>query len=135
MQPSTVTELLYKQLNFRGEKQKIISTNLANIDTPNYKTKELKFKDQLTKSQEEYTLELKTTHVNHMALDRPSNQNKNYILQEVQGLEEQNDGNNVNLDAQMSNMAQNSVMFSAIQNSIKKDSMWLKSIIDASSKN
>ena len=135
MQPSTVTELLYKQLNFRGEKQKVISTNLANIDTPDYKTKDLKFKDQLNKTQEEYTLELKTTHKNHMALDEPANKNKNYSLNEVKGLEEQNDGNNVNLDSQMSSMAQNSIMFSAIQNSIKKDSTWLKSIIDASSKN
>ena len=135
MQPSTVTELLYKQLNFRGEKQKVISTNLANMDTPNYKTKDLKFKDQLDKSQEEHTLELKTTHKNHMALDEPLNKNKNYSLYEVQGLPEQNDGNNVNLDAQMSTMAQNSVMFSAVQNSIKKDATWLKSIIDASSKN
>ena len=56
-------------------------------------------------------------------------------LYEVEGLPEQNDGNNVNLDTQMSNMSKNSIMFSAIQNSIKKDSAWFKTVIDASSKN
>jgi len=50
-------------------------------------------------------------------------------------LHEQNDGNNVNLDTQMSQQAQNSMMFSAIQNSVKKDISWFKSVIDASAKN
>jgi flagellar basal-body rod protein FlgB len=54
---------------------------------------------------------------------------------EVKGLEEQNDGNNVNLDQQMSEMSKNAVMYDAITNSIKKDSRWFKMMVDASSKN
>jgi flagellar basal-body rod protein FlgB len=134
MQPSIVTDLLFKQLNFRGEKQKVISTNIANIDTPDYKTKDLRFKTQLDRSNEEYQMKLFNTHAKHMALS-PSEKQSNLKLFEVKGLEEQNDGNNVNLDTQMSEMSKNNVMFKAIQNSIKKDSLWFKSIIDASSKN
>jgi len=134
MKASGVTELLFKQLNFRGEKQKVISTNIANIDTPGFKTKELKFDDELDKSQEEMSLKLKVTNSAHMQIaeTKPS---RGYSVQETKGLDEQNDGNNVNLDTQMSTMAQNSIMFSAIQNSIKKDASWFKSVIDASSKN
>ena len=34
-------------MNFRGERQKVISSNIANINTPNYKTKDLVFEDEL----------------------------------------------------------------------------------------
>jgi len=134
MDASGVTNLLFKQLNFRGEQQKVISTNIANIDTPGFKTKELKFDDQLNKSQNEYNLKLVKTNKGHMDII-PTSSGKNYYIDETKGLKEQNDGNNVNLDTQMSSMAKNNIMFSAIQSSIKKDSAWFKSIIDASSKN
>ena len=134
MNASSVTELLFNQLNFRGEEQKVISTNIANIDTPGFKTKELKFNDQLDKSQSEHDLKLSMTHSRHMNIQAQTNE-KSYYLNETKGLHEQNDGNNVNLDTQMSSMAQNSMMFNAIQSSIKKDSAWFKSVIDASSKN
>jgi len=134
MQPSSVTDLLFQQLNFRGERQKVISTNIANLDTPDYKTKELKFEDQLNKSENNYKLKLAKTHINHISL-KDQEQHSNMKMYEVKGLEEQNDGNNVNLDSQMSEMSKNSIMFSALQSSIKKDSVWFKSVIDASSKN
>jgi flagellar biosynthesis protein FlhA len=41
MEASSVTGTLFEQLNFRAEKQKVISSNIANINTPNYKTKKL----------------------------------------------------------------------------------------------
>ncbi|MEA3288560.1 MAG: flagellar basal body rod protein FlgB [Campylobacterota bacterium] len=135
MEPSNVTELLFKQLNYRGERQKVISSNIANLDTPGFKTKELEFKNELDKSNEDYQLKLKRTHNMHMDISNSDFKDRDYKKVEVQGLEEQNDGNNVNLDTQMSQMTQNNVMFSAIQNSIKKDSAWFKSIIDSSSKN
>jgi len=135
MQPSNVTGLLFQQLNFRGEKQKVISSNIANIDTPRYKTKNLKFKDHLDSSNDDFNIQLTRTNSKHFpSLIEAKNDNL-FKKFEVQGLEEQNDGNNVNLDTQMAEMSKNSIMFKAIQNSIKKDSVWFKSIIDASSKN
>ena len=134
MHPSKVTEVLFQQLNFRGERQKVISSNIANIDTPNYKTKELKFQDHLNKSNNEFELKLAKTHTKH--LGPIENELKSPLkLYEVKNLPEQNDGNNVNLDTQMSEMSKNAVMFQALQSSIKKDSAWFKTVIDASSKN
>ena len=134
MKPSGVTELLFEQLNFRGERQKVISGNIANIDTPDFKTKELRFKDQLEKTKNEEQLQLSTTHNQHMKLS-DINDESNFDMYDVENLIEQNDGNNVNLDTQMSEMSKNSMMFTAVQNSIKKDSAWFKTMIDASSKN
>ena len=136
MTASNVSNLLFEQLKNRGDNQKIIASNIANLNTPNYKTKALSFEDELSKVKKTNELKLTTTHSNHIAFYDDTNKkvSKNEVY-EVQGLEEQNDGNNVNLDHQMSEMAKNSVMYDAITNSIKKDAQWFKLMIDASSKN
>lgn len=51
MKPSSVTDTLFNQLNFRGDRQKIISSNIANINTPGYKTKDLVFESELKKQE------------------------------------------------------------------------------------
>jgi flagellar basal-body rod protein FlgB len=134
MKASSVTDLLFKQLNFRGEKQKVISTNIANIDTIGFRTKQLDFKEQLKRSSLQNDLKLSVTNPGHMRIDEVSKP-VSFKITETKGLTEQNDGNNVNLDDQMSKMSQNNIMFSAIQSSIKKDALWFKSIISESSKN
>jgi flagellar basal-body rod protein FlgB len=134
MQPSSITDILFQQLNFRGERQKVISTNIANIDTPGYKTKELRFEDQLQKSKNDFELKLATTHQSHL-MGSGSQYNNPLKIQEVQGLPEQNDGNNVNLDTQMSEMSKNDIMFQALKSAIKKDSAWFKTVIESSGKN
>ncbi len=135
MQPSSITDLLYQNLYFRGEKQKVISSNIANINTPQYKTKDLSFENELKKASVNNDLKLKVTNSNHISFERDSVSSSKFNTFEVEGLEEQNDGNNVNLDKQMSDMAKNNMMFNAIQSSIKKDNAWFKEVIAASGKN
>ena len=137
MKASNVSDLLFQQLNFRGEKQKVIANNIANINTPNYKTKDLSFNGVLDKTMKNNDLQLAVTNKNHIRAEMNSNTNKDsdYKLYDVKNLEEQNDGNNVNLDTQMSEMSKNSILFDAIKNSVKKDQAWFKEVIAASGKN
>ncbi|HIP13494.1 MAG TPA: flagellar basal body rod protein FlgB [Arcobacter sp.] len=136
MTASNVTNLLFEQLKNRGDNQKIIASNIANLNTPNYKTKALSFEQHLEKTQNTSELKLSTTHSNHISFnDEVDKKTTGNTVYEVSGLEEQNDGNNVNLDTQMSEMAKNSVMYNAITNSIKKDAQWFKLMVDASGKN
>ena len=134
MEVSNVTSLLYDTLKFRGDKQNVISSNIANINTPNYKTKELTFDNVLNKTLSTNNLQLSTTNSKHIQIT-PQVDHTKPQLKEVQGLEEQNDGNNVNLDTQMSEMAKNTAIFQALQASIKKDGQWFKEVIAASGKN
>ena len=133
MQSSSVTNTLYEQLNFRGEKQKVISSNIANINTPNYKTKDLIFEDELKSA--DNSLKLKQTNSKHITSIDNGLSTINPKLIQVKGLEEQNDGNNVNLDSQMGEMSKNKMLFDAIQSSIKRDSRLFKSVIESSAKN
>jgi flagellar basal-body rod protein FlgB len=133
MQASNISNALYEQLNFRGEKQKVISSNIANINTPNYKTKDLIFEDELNSATN--SLKLKQTNIRHISSISALSSSGNPRLIEVKGLEEQNDGNNVNLDTQMGEMSKNKVLFDAIQSSIKKDSRLFRSVVESSAKN
>lgn len=132
MEASSVTNKLFEQLNFRGERQKVISSNIANINTPNYKTKDLVFQDELEKS----TINLKMAQTNSRHIQNIDFSNKiNPSVVDVKGLQEQNDGNNVNLDSQMSELSKNKVIFDAIQSSIKRDSKLFRSVVESSAKN
>ena len=133
MESSSISNTLFQQLNFRGEKQKVISSNIANINTPNYKTKDLVFENELNAATN--IMQLKQTNSKHInSIGNISNANNQKLI-EVSGLQEQNDGNNVNLDTQMSEMSKNKILFDAIQSSIKKDSRLFRSVIESSAKN
>ena len=135
MEASSISNKLFEQLSFRGERQKVISSNIANINTPGYKTKELVFEDELNNSITNNSLQLKATNSKHMTNINSSLANSNPKLMEVDNLEEQNDGNNVNLDTQMGEMSKNKILFDAIQSSIKRDSRLFRSVIESSAKN
>jgi len=135
MQASNVSSLLFKHLSHTAEKQKVISGNIANINTPNYKTKELVFEDELKMAKTQNDLRMNITHQNHIKIQADVNSTSKSRLVEMQNLEEQNDGNNVSLDKQMSEMAKNRTEFHAIQSAIKKDSRWFKSVLESSAKN
>ncbi|HFU75637.1 MAG TPA: flagellar basal body rod protein FlgB [Arcobacter sp.] len=136
MHASEVSNLLFKNLDYRAQRQKVIAGNIANINTPNYKTKDVSFEQELQKAQKSNDLKLKITHHNHIPFEINNGKiNHKPEVFEVKGLEEQNDGNNVSLDSQISEMSKNSVIYDAIKNSIKKDARWFKLMVDASSKN
>ncbi|MDD2699035.1 MAG: flagellar basal body rod protein FlgB [Arcobacteraceae bacterium] len=135
MHASDVSNFLYQKLNYTSERQKVIAGNIANINTPDYKTKDLSFDDHLKKTKSD-GLQLTTTHKNHIPFSQQdTSTSPSMKLYEVADLEEQNDGNNVSLDKQISEMSKNAVMNDAIGNSIKRDSRWFKMMVDAAGKN
>jgi flagellar basal-body rod protein FlgB len=134
MKASDVSNLLYQTLNYTSERQKVISSNIANINTPDYKTKDVSFEAHMNKLSKD-DLRLSTTHRNHISLENDSATSLSMKTYEVQNLQEQNDGNNVSMDSQISEMSKNAVMQDAITNSIKRDSRWFKLMIDAAGKN
>jgi len=50
MEASNITSTLFNNLNFRAQRQNVISSNIANINTPDYKTKDVTFENELKKS-------------------------------------------------------------------------------------
>ena len=67
MHASDVSNLLYQQLSFRSERQKVIASNIANLNTPNYKTKDLSFEEHLNKASNNNDLKLFVTNKHHIS--------------------------------------------------------------------
>ncbi|MGG3622636.1 flagellar basal body rod protein FlgB [Bacillus gobiensis] len=100
---------LENALNRANVKQKVISENIANLDTPNYKSKEVSFSNIL-KNESEKLNALKT---NERHLDF-LNSGPNYsIVTNSKGTYQQN-GNNVDIDQEMSKLAQNQIEYQAL---------------------
>jgi flagellar basal-body rod protein FlgB len=90
-------------------RQKTVASNIANADTPGYKTKDVDFQSEFQKLL--------------------SGSSSAPGVQEVSGLKVNNDGNNVNLDRESRMLSENSIRFNAASNLMKGQLRMLKSAI------
>ena len=78
--------LITSAIDFARENHKVISQNIANVNTPEYKARTISFDDYLVNSKSE-PAEMK--------------------LEYVEGLPTRNDGNNVDMDRELANLRRN----------------------------
>jgi flagellar basal-body rod protein FlgB len=77
-------------MNLVSARQKLVASNIANIDTPGYQTKDVDFQNELE---------------SQMTGSKPN-------VIEVSGLRNKNDGNNVDMDREARLLAENALHFS-----------------------
>lgn len=100
-------------LNARAYRQQVIASNIANADTPNFKARDVDFREALTGALGGATrgLPLKTTAQRHIAgADANPLEASLKYRNEVQGAV---DGNTVNMDTERAAFAENSVQYQA----------------------
>ena len=90
-------------------KQKVISDNIANVDTPNNKTKKVSFKNML--NEESSRIDALKTDYRH--IDFKGNESNYSIVSSKQTSYQQN-RNNVDIDQEMSKMAENQIQYQAL---------------------
>jgi flagellar basal-body rod protein FlgB len=102
-------QLLEHFLDLTAQREGLIASNISNIDTPGFRTRDLNFKQEILK-----------------VLHSPENTPKP-AAQEVKGLMERPDGNNVNIDREGLLLAQTQLQFhmgiELIQNEFHRISM------------
>ena len=138
MQISRAHALLAKGLDYRAMRQDMISSNIANVDTPGYRSRDIDFEGALADerarifSRPSEKLEMAITEPGHMrpASDAPA---KPEIFFR-DGHLARNDGNTVDLDVETTEMAKNTVMYNALVAALKKDGAIFRSVLDASAK-
>jgi flagellar basal-body rod protein FlgB len=93
--------MLSSVMDYRSERQKLISTNVANIETENYQPKELEFKnhllDLLGNGQ---NVPIVRTHGKHLPLLESKNTYRVTVT-----------GDRVSLDKEMMNLAENNLSY------------------------
>ncbi len=131
--------LLAKAMDYRALRADMISSNIANIDTPGYKSRDIDFESYLKKERDilygKKSQELELAKSNDMHLDPlVDDMEKGGIIFFRDGHDARNDGNTVDLDVETTELAKNRVMYDALSMALKKDSAIFRSIIDSSAK-
>jgi flagellar basal-body rod protein FlgB len=92
-----VSQNLEKYMSLLSTRQKVVASNIANADTPGYKTQDVDFQSALDSATQ--GLQVSPT--------------------EVAGLRVKNDGNNVSLDRESRLLSENAMRFSIASNLLK----------------
>ena len=139
IQISRTHDLIKDALDYRAARQDMISSNIANADTPFYKPRDVSFEEVLRTKKEALfderspKLSLANTNASHLPLsDEKSSAKAKLFFRD--GHMARNDGNSVDLDVETTEMSKNSVMFNALIQANKKDTSIFTSVLDASSK-
>lgn len=101
---------LEQGLNYSATKGKAISQNIANVDTPNYKAKQVSFKEMLKNAQVNEVSAYKTSE-KHLDF-RQRNVEPGVI--DVSNFRFRHDGNGVDMDMEQANLAENQIYYNAL---------------------
>lgn len=116
--------ILKKGLDAASERSTVIADNIANINTKGYKRKYVTFEETLKNSSND--LELKTTDDKHMKINGDAGDIQ--VKQDSGNLKE--DGNNVDIDNEMVNLAANNLMYNAMISQINSRISMTKEVIN-----
>jgi len=105
---STV-KLLENLLNYCVVKNKVIANNIANVQTENYKREDVSFKSLLKENSDAI---LKTTNSKHLpAINSTQDNNPDFEIIYDESSENVSGINNVNIEKEMSELAENTLRF------------------------
>jgi flagellar basal-body rod protein FlgB len=103
---------LERSLNLRAMNQKLIVSNVANMDTPNYKAFKMMVSEQMQgPSGQPSQLAMTRTQFGHMTTTATSPDLMRAERVERNALALRGDGNTVELDTEMANLAENTLMY------------------------
>jgi flagellar basal-body rod protein FlgB len=110
---ATIIEALRRQMTQAATRQVVAAGNLANLNTPGYRAREVSFADALDSRLAE-AAGMRATHAGHLAgepVESPA-------VGEARGLASRRDGNNVQVDRELLAMTRASGEFAAAQTAL-----------------
>ena len=139
IQTSRAHAIVDKALDYRAMRQDMISSNIANADTPFYRPRDISFQETLIAKKAEIfnegrdKLALAQTDGAHIPLQNIETDHKATTFFR-DGHMARNDGNSVDLDVETTEMSKNSIMFNALIVARKKSAGIFKEVLAASGK-
>ncbi|WP_100010965.1 flagellar basal body rod protein FlgB [Lentibacillus sediminis] len=102
---------LENSLDYASAKNRAISNNIANIDTPNYKSKEVVFKDVLNNARQS-SFAAKRTNEQHLSFS--GTLGTPYRVVTDNSTVYNHNGNNVDVDKEMAELAKNQIYYQGL---------------------
>lgn len=125
---STQVSVLEKALNAASLRHKVISNNIANVNTPKFKKSEVSFENQLELAMGAEKPAIARTHVRHLPI-KSIGINVEPTINTITTTSFRSDGNNVDIDSEMAGLAKNSIYYDAVAQQINKYFTGIKSVI------
>ncbi|WP_042144844.1 flagellar basal body rod protein FlgB [Paucisalibacillus sp. EB02] len=117
---------LQQSLNYSSIKNQTIASNIANVDTPNYKAKDVVFKDIL-QNELSSSLAAKKTNPRHLPFDQEHR--SSYQIVQRNNTTFNHNGNNVDIDKEMAELAQNQIYYQSLVDRINGKFNSLQTVI------
>ncbi|MEG6585874.1 flagellar basal body rod protein FlgB [Dendrosporobacter sp. 1207_IL3150] len=121
--------VLEQSLAAASLRHKIISNNIANVNTPNFKKSEVVFESFLQNALNENKLALANTNNKHISLKQSLVSSKPQVST-VTNTTMRTDGNNVDIDVEMAELAKNNIYYNAVAQQLGNYFSGLKSVIN-----
>lgn len=123
-----VLNVLQKGLDASSMRQKVLSNNVANIDTPNFKRSDVDFQAVLGAAigEKSGALSMKLTSSKHIP-GVAEGDGSGIVTDQTTSL--RNDGNNVDVDREMSNVAENGLYYNSLTRAISSQLGLLRMVI------
>ncbi len=128
--PEPTIQVLQKLVSYSALRQKTISKNIANISTENYQREEIRFNDLFN---EQVNANLKVTEAKHLSGNSETGTNDpEYVVVKDNSPELDSGTNNVNLEKEMADLAENSLMYKFAAKKLSSYFKTLQSVIKGS---
>ncbi|MEN0649151.1 flagellar basal body rod protein FlgB [Caldifermentibacillus hisashii] len=125
---SDTIDILNQALDYSTTKQKVISQNIANVDTPNYKAQEVLPFKTILKNELKNTNHLSAQITNNKHIPFSSSENGTITI--VKNNTQYNEsGNSVDVDQEMTKLAENQIYYNALIDRISGKFQTLQSVI------
>lgn len=127
--------LLEKALDASWARNSAISDNIANVDTPGYKRKDVNFEDYFKSALNKQKIaglvaEPKRATINGTSDDSDSDSNVEFSTQtDYSDTTMRLDGNNVDIDKEMTELAKNQILYNAYASLLNKDYAMMRAAI------
>ena len=122
--------VLEKSLDLRSLKHRLSVSNIANMDTPNYKAFDLIVKEEMAKATGgAKSVDLRKTHSRHLPLREIGSNEIGFGSSRNSHSENKGRGKPVDIDREMANLAENSLMYNATAQIFSNKIQGLKNVI------
>jgi flagellar basal-body rod protein FlgB len=123
--------LLERSLNLRSLNHRVLASNIANMDTPNYKAFELVVAEEMNKNRRSApSIPFVRTHFRHLPVRNERIDNIKFRIANPPDFSLRGDGNTVDVDRTMGKLAKNTLLYNAATQLISGKFRSLKNVIN-----
>jgi len=122
-------DITTKALNAAWKRNEIISNNIANANTPNFKKSYVAFEELLQEHLKGNSISVNTTHRNHIKTSTENINDLNHKVINTQNYRTRRDGNNVDIDVEMAEAAKNYIIYNTLSTQLNNDMRRIKMVI------